>query len=173
MERRGRKPGPSKTNIADKPKTGKVAPQHVRDRQRERVKDRFTNMGTPEETYESKGGKVLKTGKHRGILAMCAASSTGSSSVRSRAIEWKGGPGAWGRGREGRRGAWLARTALTPGSALSASHVILSNVIKRRCPIERQPPPMAEPLQELAVGWTYVQTKWGVACQWAEPPEPG
>ena len=26
------------------------------------MKDRFTNMGTPEETYEAKGGKVLKIG---------------------------------------------------------------------------------------------------------------
>ena len=46
-----------------RPKTGKLAPRHVQDRRRERVKDRFTNVGTPEETYESKGGKVLKTGK--------------------------------------------------------------------------------------------------------------
>ena len=57
------KSGPSETKIADKPKGGKVAPQHLQDRRRERVKDRFTNMGTPEEAYESKGGKVLKTGK--------------------------------------------------------------------------------------------------------------
>ena len=35
----------------------------MQDRRRECVKDRFTNMGTPDETYESKGGKVLKKGK--------------------------------------------------------------------------------------------------------------
>ena len=57
------KPRSSETKPADKAKTGKVPPQHVQDRRRERVKDRFTNMGTLEETYESKGGKVLKTGK--------------------------------------------------------------------------------------------------------------
>ena len=60
--------GSEKANLKEegaktRPKTGKLAPQHVQDRRRERVKDRFTNMGTPEETYESKGGKVLKTGK--------------------------------------------------------------------------------------------------------------
>ena len=54
---------PKEEGARAKPKTGKVAPQHVQERRRERVKDRFTNMGTPEETYESKGGKVLKTGK--------------------------------------------------------------------------------------------------------------
>ena len=26
------------------------------------MKDKFTNMGTPDETYESKGGNVLKIG---------------------------------------------------------------------------------------------------------------
>ena len=44
------KSGPSEAKIADKPKTGKVAPQHLEDRRHERAKDRFTNMGTPEET---------------------------------------------------------------------------------------------------------------------------
>ena len=62
-QQRQSKPRSSETKPADKPKTGKVAPQHVQDRRNECAKDRFTNMGTPEETYESKGGKVLKTGK--------------------------------------------------------------------------------------------------------------
>ena len=57
------KSGPSKTKTAHKPKTRKVAPQHVQDQRRERVKDKFPIMGTPEETYESKAGKVLKTGR--------------------------------------------------------------------------------------------------------------
>ena len=46
-----RKSAPLETKAAHKPKARKVAPRHVQDRRRERVKDGFTNMGTPEETY--------------------------------------------------------------------------------------------------------------------------
>ena len=42
---------------------GKMVPQHIQDRRVECVKDLFTDMGSPDETYESKNEKVLKAGK--------------------------------------------------------------------------------------------------------------
>ena len=64
QETKGAKKATSKEEgLKAKPKTEKVAPQHVQDRRQEHVKERFTNMGTSEEMYESKGGKFLKTGK--------------------------------------------------------------------------------------------------------------
>ena len=94
------KSGPSETKIGDKPKAGKVAPRHVQDRQRKRVKDGFTNMGTPEESRKKrtspKEEKCSKRESCRSILVTCAASNPGGYGVWSRAAKWKETTVVWG-----------------------------------------------------------------------------
>ena len=115
------RPGPSETKPADKPKPGKVAPQHVQDKRRERVKDRFTNMGTPDETYESKGVKVLKTGKPPRYPSGVCRVKHWWFQCPLKATEWKGAPGGWGRRGGGYGGAPQVDRVLAPESVLSTS----------------------------------------------------
>ena len=61
METKKEEP-PTQTRRKPKPPAVKIAPQHIQDRRRERVKDCFTNMGLPDKANESEIGKTLKTG---------------------------------------------------------------------------------------------------------------